>query len=93
MYPCCFLLADIYSLILIVVGGAEEECYEILGEHELRPMVNVIPDEEDVYNKLREILLNKEHIATMQRDSIRLIERHHLPRKVAQAYLDFWESK
>lgn len=77
----------------IVVGGAEEECYEILGEHELRPMVNVIPDEEDVYNKLREILLNKEHIATMQRDSIKLIERHHLPRKVAQAYLDFWESK
>ncbi len=77
----------------IVVGGAEEECYNILGEKELRPMVNVIPDGEDVYNKLRELLLKKEKIATMQRDSIRLIERHHLPQKVAQEYLRFWESK
>jgi hypothetical protein len=56
-------------------------------------MINVTPDEKDVYNKLREILLNKEQIATMQRDSIRLIERHHLPLKVAQKYLNFWESK
>lgn len=77
----------------IVVGGAEEECYEILGENELRPMINVIPDEQDIYNKLCELLKHKEKIATMQHDSIRLIERHHLPQKVAQQYLNFWASK
>lgn len=77
----------------IVVGGAEEECYEILGERELRPMVNVVPNEEDVYNKLLELLQHKERIATMQRDSIRLIERHHLPQKVARQYLEFWASR
>ena len=77
----------------IVVGGAEEECYQILGENKLRPMVNVVPSEDDVYEKLRQLLLNKEQIATMQRDSINLIKHHHLPRQVAQRYLDFWESR
>ncbi|MBQ2778611.1 MAG: glycosyltransferase family 1 protein [Bacteroidaceae bacterium] len=77
----------------IVVGGAEEECYQILGESELRPMVNVVPDEQDVYNKLRELLLHKERIAIMQRQSLLLIERHHRPQKVAREYLDFWASR
>ena len=76
----------------IVVGGAEEECYDIIGEKELRPMINVLPDEEDIYNKLQDILLHKERIAQMQRDSIEYIERHHTPQKVAQQYLDFWNK-
>ena len=74
----------------IVVGGAEEECYEILGEKELHPMINVLPDEEDVYKKLEDILLHKERIAQMQLDSVEYIMRHHTPQKVAQKYLDFW---
>lgn len=77
----------------IVVGGAEEECYEILNERTLRPMVNVTPSESDVYAKLKELLMHKGSIAAMQRDSIEYIERHHKPQKVAQQYIDFWESK
>ena len=76
----------------IVVGGAEEECYDILGEKELRPMINVLPDEEDIYNKLQDILLHKERIAQMQLDSIEYIKRHHTPQKVAQQYMDFWSK-
>ena len=77
----------------IVVGGAEEECYEILGEDTLRPMINVTPNEEDVYNKLKEIIKNKESIARMQKESIEYIKKHHTPTKVAQQYIDFWNSK
>lgn len=77
----------------IVVGGAEEECYDILGEKELRPMINVIPDEEDVYNKLKWLIENKEKIAQLQRESIEYIRRHHTPVEVAKRYLDFWNSK
>lgn len=77
----------------IVVGGAEEECYEILGENKLRPMVNVIPDEQDVYNKLEWILKNKEQISKMQQESIEYIKRHHTPLHVAQKYLKFWEER
>lgn len=77
----------------IVVGGAEEECYTILDEKELRPMVNVTPSEEDIYNKLEWIIDNKEQIARMQRESIEFIKKHHHPKSVARLYLDFWASK
>lgn len=77
----------------IVVGGAEEECYQILGENELRPMVNVEPSEEDVYNKLVSIVQQKREIARLQADSIEFIKRHHSCTKVAQQYIDFWNSK
>ena len=77
----------------IVVGGAEEECYNILNENELRPMVNVTPDEESIYSRLKWLLDNKETIAGMQRDSLEFISKHHTPEKVAQEYLKFWKSK
>ena len=77
----------------IVVGGAEEECYNILNEKELRPIVNVTPDEESVYSRLKWLLDNKETIAGMQRDSLEFISKHHTPEKVAHEYLKFWESK
>ena len=76
----------------IVVGGAEEECYEILGEKDLRPMVNVIPDEEDIYNKLEWLVLNRDKVATMQKESIELTRKHHHPKSVAERYLEFWNS-
>ena len=76
----------------IVVGGAEEECYGILGEESLRPMVNVTPDEEDVYHRLEWLIRNKGEIARMQRQSIEFVEKHHNPQKVAAEYLEFWSK-
>lgn len=76
----------------IVVGGAEEECYSILGEKRLRPMINVTPDEDDVYNKLKWLIDNKEQVADMQRASIEFVNKHHNPEKVAKEYLEFWKS-
>lgn len=77
----------------IVVGGAEEECYNILGENKLRPMINVIPDEDDVYKKMENLIKAKHIVSGLQQDSIELIERHHTPEKVAQQYIDFWTRK
>lgn len=77
----------------IVVGGGEEECYTILGETELRPAINVIPNEEDVYSKLKWIIENKDKVAQMQRDSIAMVERHHSPAKVARQYIEFWNKQ
>lgn len=74
----------------IVVGGAEEECYDILGEHTLRPMINVTPSKQDVYDKLEWLIKNKEQIATMQQQSIEFVAKHHNPEKVAQQYIEFW---
>ena len=77
----------------IVVGGAEEECYKILGEEILRPMINVVPDEEDVYNKLKCLVENKKLIAGLQQESIEFVKKHHSPRKVAEQHIAFWNSR
>ena len=76
----------------IVVGGAEEECYRILNEETLRPMINVIPDEEDVYEKLKWLIENKEKTAKLQQESIEFVKKHHTPKRVAEKYLEFWNS-
>ena len=75
---------------LIVVSGGEEENYEILGETELRPIINVQPDEEDIYRQLEQLVLHPERIAQLKRDSIEYVRRHHDSLKVAKRYLEAW---
>ena len=75
---------------LIVVSGGEEENYEILGEEELRPIINVQPDEEDIYRQLEQLVLHPERIAQLKRDSIEYVRRHHDSLKVAERYLEAW---
>lgn len=104
MRSCDVLLDQIYSYTpamnallamsqgLIVVSGGEEESYEILGEKELRPIINVQPDEEDVYRQLEWLVLHPERIAQLKRDSIEYVHRHHDSLKVAKRYLEAWKG-
>lgn len=78
---------------LVLVGGGEEENYRILNETELRPIVNVIPDESDVEEKLEHLAAHPEIIGQLSADSRLYIERHHDYRKVAQRYVDFWNRR
>lgn len=77
---------------LVVVSGGEEENYGILGETELRPIINVQPDEEDVYRQLEWLVLHPERIAQLKRDSIEYVRRHHDSLKVAKRYLEAWKG-
>ena len=102
MNNCDILLDQLYSYTpsmnpllamakgIVVVGGGEEENYEILKEKELRPIINVHPNEEDVYRQLEKVLTGKYNIIKMSHDSIKYIKRHHDHIKVAQQYIDFW---
>lgn len=78
---------------LVLVGGGEEEHYELLGEHDLRPIINVLPNEESVYTELQQVVLHPEKINQMKSDSIAYVRRHHDHIKVARQYLRFWESR
>ncbi|MBR4366896.1 MAG: glycosyltransferase family 1 protein [Bacteroidaceae bacterium] len=77
---------------LVVVGGGEPENYDILHEEELHPIINVLPNEEDVYEKLRWVALHSDRIPELSRQSIEYIRRHHDHVKVAREYLDFWRA-
>ena len=75
---------------LVLVGGGEEENYNILGEEELRPIINVLPNEDDVFHKLENLVLHPETISELSTQSRLYIQRHHDHTKVAAKYLDFW---
>jgi glycosyltransferase involved in cell wall biosynthesis len=78
---------------LVLVGGGEPEMYELLKENNNYPIVNVYPSKEDVYNKLEKLILNKETIPEISKNSRIFIEKHHNYINVAQRYIDFWNSK
>lgn len=77
---------------IIVVGGGEPENYDILGEKELRPIINVQPDEQSVYDELEQLLLHPERIPLLKRQSVEYINRHHDYIRVAERYVKFYSG-
>ena len=77
---------------LILVGGGEPESYELIDEKELRPIINVQPNEEDIYRQLEWLALHPEHIERLKRESIEYTHRHHDSIKVAKQYLEAWSK-
>ena len=75
---------------MIIVGGAEPENYAILGDTDLKPIVNVQPNEDDVYRQLCLLMDRKTDILQLKADSREYIRRYHDHLKVARQYLDFW---
>lgn len=78
---------------IINIGGGEPENYGILGERQLRPIINVEPDYESVYAQLRELVLNPERIPQLKKDSVEYIARYHDYLKVADKYIKFYQNK
>lgn len=77
---------------IICIGGGEPENYEILGEKELRPIINVNPNYESVYYELEQLVLHPERIPELKRQSIEYVRRHHDHLKVARQYEQFYAS-
>lgn len=77
---------------IIVVGGGEPENYDILHESELRPIINVEPTYDSVYQQLEHLVLHPELIPTLKQQSIEYIRRHHDYLKVATQYISLYIS-
>ena len=76
---------------IVCVGGGEPENYEILGEQELRPIVNVEPTEESVEAQLERIIAQPELLPRLQTESMEYVRRHHEYMKVAKQYEEIYE--
>ena len=77
---------------IVAVTGGEPENYDIIGEQELRPIINVQPTYESVYHELKELVLHKENVPELKRQSVEYVRRHHDYRKVAKQYEDFYKT-
>ena len=77
---------------IINIGGGEPENYEILGEKELRPIINVLPTYESCLAEIETLVLHPERIPLLKQQSIEYVQKHHDYIKVAQQYLDFYHA-
>ncbi len=76
---------------VVCIGGGEPENYEIIHETELRPIVNILPDRENVYQALVSIVSHPEDIERLKKESIEYIRRHHDYVKVARQYESLYQ--
>mgnify|MGYP002623868472 CR=1 FL=1 len=71
---------------IVVIGGGEPENYDILGEKELRPIINVQPCYDSVCKELEQLVLHPERLPVLKRQGREYIRRHHDHLKVARQY-------
>jgi glycosyltransferase involved in cell wall biosynthesis len=71
---------------MVCVGGGEPENYAILGETQLRPIVNVEPTYDSVCQQLEQLALHPERLPELKLQSMEYVRRHHDYLKVAQQY-------
>ena len=71
---------------IVCIGGGEPEHYDLLGERELRPIINVEPSFDSVYSQLEQLVLHPERLPLLQQQSIAYVSRHHDHLKVARQY-------
>lgn len=71
---------------IVVIGGGEPENYDIIGEQELRPVINVEPNYESVCEQLEQLVLHPERLPLLKQQSIEYARKHHDYLKVAKQY-------
>lgn len=74
----------------VSVSGSEPEYYDFIGEQELHPIVNVVPDDGQVRKTLEQLVLSPDDMrrrATQGRDFVR---RHNSAAVVADRFIKQW---
>ncbi|MBP5338591.1 MAG: glycosyltransferase family 1 protein [Prevotella sp.] len=81
---------------IIVIGGGEPENYDILGEQELQPIVNVQPTYESVVEELEKLVQHQAAadgtIDLLKRQSVEYVRRHHHYLTVAAQYEKLYQQ-
>lgn len=72
---------------IAVATVAIPEAYELLGEKELFPMIDLPCDKEGIYRALEQLVLHPERLAQLKRDSFAFVQKHHHYLKVAEEYV------
>ena len=75
-----------------VITGAEKEFYDYYNL-DRTVAVNSLPDENDLYEKLTDLIRNKEKIKEIGKNARWFIEKHHHYVRIAEQYLEAWNKK
>ena len=78
---------------LVAVSGAEPEYYNLIGERDNHPIINVSPlVKGDIDAKLEWIVQNKHMLPELSRHSREFVEKHNDAHVVAHRHVDFYEK-
>lgn len=75
---------------IVAVSGAEPEFYDFIGEHENRPIVNAIPDDDKLVETLENLVLHPEQLPELWHRSREFVVKHNDARVVARRFLTLW---
>lgn len=83
----------VYSMAMgkVVLSGNEPECQKEFGRTDI-PVINILPSVEDIYNKLEKLVIDKKSVIEIGEKSRMYVEDFHHHVKVAQQYVDTWNS-
>lgn len=76
----------------VVMSGARRETKEAFGFAENIPIVEIVPDVNQIYAQLENLLHNKEQIKCLGLKSRQFVEKYHNYKRVAQQYIDIWSN-
>ena len=77
----------------VVVSGGEPEYYSFIGEEDMFPVVNVIPDDEEIFNIIKDLVLSPEKVNKAVKEGPVFVKKHNDAVLVAKRHVDFWTSK
>lgn len=75
----------------VVMGGNEPEDAMEFGT-EVAPVINIVPDENQIYSKMIKILENRSMIEEIGYRSRRFVEKYHDSKIIAKQYLKEWRG-
>ena len=75
---------------VICIGGGEPENYDILGDEDLKPIVNVLPSYHSVYNQMARLAKDCALVAKLKKESKEYVYRYHEYKKVGLRYLSIY---
>jgi hypothetical protein len=73
----------------VVMSGAEEEILEIYN-YLNHPIINIIPDTQQICEKIEFIMKNKDNIKFMGQESRKFVEQIHCHKIVAKLFTEAW---
>ena len=104
MHSCHVLLDQLYSYTpatnallamaqgMVAMSGAEPEYYDLIGERDNHPIINVSPlNVQDIDAQLEYLVLHPEELPQRQRASRAFVEKHNDVAIVAQRCLNHWQ--
>ena len=77
---------------IICIGGGEPENYEILGDTDLKPIINVLPTYQSVFDQVIFLAQNREIVERFKKESKEYINLYHDYIKIASKYLTIYNE-